>query len=188
MTKLWFWFLNLVLTQTSHARVGRGAPSVMCPTHSLCPDKLFCLVLMTVINIFSNLFCWPVPLVLKIPVQRLCIVCLRTVILLRYKLGVVFFHSENSVILYSIVALTPCTCKLLLYSAAAATWLQWAQRAPGSGRHRCNAVTRLHRTFKMLLDFTRDRETPLHRHASYSSTDVHCNLQYVTLNVTFSTT
>lgn len=157
----------------------------MCPTHPICPDKLLCLGLMTVIKYLFQPFLPTYTFSLEDTVQRLCTVCLRTVTSLRYKLvWVFFFRSENSVILYLIVALTPCACKSVVTQSSSGCsvteptqlslrgsrgLLQRVQRAPGCGRQRCDAVTRLCSTFEMLLDFTRERQTPLYGRTSCSA-------------------
>lgn len=128
---------------------------------------------------------------------------LRTVTLLRYKLGVVFFpFREPRKLVFdsgiNTVHVQTVTCRYTqqqqLPGAGAhpAPLAQYrravAARAasPGSRRHRCDAVTRSGSAFKMLLDFTRERQTRLDRHTSYSSMDVRCNLQRVAVQIRLS--
>lgn len=128
---------------------------------------------------------------------------LRTVTLLRYKLGVVFFpFRELRKLVFdsgiNTAHVQTVTCRYteqqqLLGDGARPAPLAPYLRAvavraasPGSRRHRGDAVTRSGSAFKMLLDFTRGRQTPLDRHTSYSSTDVRCNLQCVTVQIQLS--
>lgn len=155
----------------------------MCPTHPICPDKLLFWGLRTVLNIFSNLFCWSLPLALKVPVQRLCTVCLTTVTYFAINLGYFFFQSEDSIILCLIVASTLCMCKLwpvvtessnnsLLNHSSPCT----ATRAVSTASPRIwEAPVTLCSTFGMLLGFPREPQPPRHRHPSHSSVATSCN-------------
>lgn len=150
VTELWVWFLRLV-AQRPHMWVGRGGMSVTCPTHPICPDKLLFWGLRTVINTFSSLFCWSMPLALKVPVWRLCTVCLTTVTYFAMNLGyffpvrrlnnLVFDSSINAVHVQTVLCCyreqqkLPAEPQLSLHSQ-----LGLSQWAPGFGKEIWNAL------------------------------------------------
>lgn len=119
------------------------------------------------------------PLALKVPVQRLCTVCLTTGTYFAINLGH-FFQSEDSIILCLLVASTLCMCKLCPVVTESSNN---SLPSPSS----CRATWGWHSEHIESLNFgsTRDEsiwdalgpQPPLHRHPSHSSCNSVCNFK-----------